>query len=82
MNSLLKLRDALAKRREIIADRDFYRRDAEGHLQALKTISEEILEIASTLPDTTDPQLKHFLVKQSYDKALSWLSDYCCKLNT
>ena len=70
-----EMREALRRRREIIADRAHYQRDPGGHLQALKEISERITEIRSRIPDSVDSQFRHYLDRCSYDKALVWLEE-------
>ena len=65
---------ALQKRVSVIADRSWYERDAEGHLQALMEVSERIVTFAAQLPAPVHPQLKHYLERCSYDKALAFLS--------
>lgn len=69
-----KLIRTLRERLAIIADRDWYERDAPGHLQALIDVSNRILAAASELPPPVHPQLKHYLERCSYDKALAFLS--------
>jgi hypothetical protein len=68
-----QLVDALRDRHHIIADRDFYKRDPEGHLAALQTVSERIEKLQAKLPRPLHPQLAHFLERRSYDKALAFL---------
>jgi hypothetical protein len=68
------LAGALRERLSIIADRDWYGRDAAGHLQALMQASERILTFSAQLPAPVHPQLKHYLERCSYDKALAFLS--------
>lgn len=58
----------------MIQDRGWYERDAEGHLQALMKVSERIVTVAAQLPPPVHPQLKHYLERCSYDKALAFLS--------
>ena len=70
----LALAEALLERRSIIADRSWYERDAEGHLKALMRVSESIVSLADCLPRPIHPQLKHYLERCSYDKALAFLS--------
>ena len=70
----LALADALRERRAIIADRSWYERDAEGHLKALMRVSEGIVSHGKALPVPVHPQLKHYLERCSYDKALAFLS--------
>ena len=63
---------ALRERLSIIADEES-RRDPEKHMDRLKTVSEKIDALQAALPPSTDPRLKHFLQRRSYDKALEWL---------
>jgi hypothetical protein len=67
------LSTALRHRLELIADRAFYSRDPAGHLDALKTVSERILQLQAQLPQPVHPQLRHYLERCSYDKALAFL---------
>lgn len=71
-----QLATALRTRLEIIADRDFYSRDAGAHLHKLKSASEKISEIRERLPQPVDPQLVHYLDRASYDKALAFIDAY------
>lgn len=63
----------LKERLAVIADRDWYQRDASGHLQALVDVSDRISTAASQLPLPVHPQLKHYLERCSYDKALAFV---------
>ncbi len=67
------LADSLRERRRLIADREFFQRDAAGHLTALQAVSEAIEQRAKILPAPVDANLAHYLSRCSYDKALSWL---------
>lgn len=67
------VREALETRLAVVADRDFYARDAEGHLRALQAASAQLDEAVKHLPADTDPRLRHFLERQSYLKALEFL---------
>jgi hypothetical protein len=67
------LAGALKERLAVIADRAWYARDADGHLQALIQVSERILAAAAELPKPLHPQLAHYLERCSYDKALAFL---------
>jgi hypothetical protein len=69
----IQLCESLRRRREVIADRTWYERDAEGHLEELKSVSEKIVHLGSELPDPVHPQLRHFLERCSYDKALEFI---------
>lgn len=68
-----QLSQSLRRRREVIADRAWYERDAAGHLEELKNVSETILRLGSGLPNPVHPQLRHFLERCSYDKALEFI---------
>ena len=68
------LASALEERLSVIADRAWYERDAAGHLDALRRVSERIVAVAQQLPLPVHPQLKHYLERCSYDKALAFLS--------
>lgn len=69
------LRRLLLRRREVIADRAFYERDPEGHLAALREVSEAIVAEGDRLEaeGLSRGRLRHFLAQCSYDKALSWI---------
>jgi len=64
---------ALEERLQIIADRAWYSRDATGHLAALQSVSERIGALSLALPAPVDAQLRHFLERSSFDKALDHL---------
>ncbi len=70
--TLMELVHALRERLEIIGD-EKSRDDAAGHMQRLQKISERIEEIERQLPSEIDPQLRHFLQRRSYGKALELL---------
>jgi hypothetical protein len=70
---LTKLAAALQERLAIVADEDS-RRDAVQHMARLREVSERIDQIEQQLPPTIDPQLRHFLQRRSYSKALELLS--------
>lgn len=67
-----QLTDALRERLALIADEDS-RRDAQGHMERLRQISERISELGAALPRPVDPRLEHFLARCSYSKALEFL---------
>jgi hypothetical protein len=69
---LADLAAALRERLAIIAD-DASRRDPERHTQRLQQISERIEKLEQQLPAQVDPQLRHFLQRRSYSKALELL---------
>lgn len=69
-----QLRDLLQRRLDIIADHTFRDRDPASHLQALKTVSEEIAAYHAAHTASFDPKLRHYLTNSSYQKALDHLS--------
>jgi hypothetical protein len=73
MQILTELADALRERLEIVADEES-RRDPLRHTERLREISEKIERIEHLLPPTIDPQLRHFLQRRSYSKALELLA--------
>jgi len=70
-----ELVEALRKRLAVIGDHALRESDAQGQLAALRAVSERIEALASRLPATTHPQLRHYFERHSYDKALAWLVD-------
>jgi hypothetical protein len=68
------LAQALRERRAIVADEES-RRNAERHMARLREISERIERLQSTLPAPVPPQLRHYLERCSYDKALAFLEE-------
>jgi len=68
-----ELLEAVSRRLEVVADRGHYERDPTGHLQELMRASAALDEKVKALPANTDPQLRHFLERQSYLKAVDWL---------
>lgn len=68
------LAGALRERLSVIADHTHRDRDQEGHLQRLVEVSGRIEALAAALPPSLiDPQLRHYLERRSYDKALAWI---------
>lgn len=75
VNETLKnLVDALRERVAIIGDEES-RRDSSRHMARLQEISERIEKIERGLPANLDPQLRHYLQRRSYSKALDHLTD-------
>jgi len=72
MQILAELADALRERLAIIGDEES-RRDSVRHTERLQKASEKIESIEHRLPRTADPQLRHFLQRRSYSKALDLL---------
>lgn len=71
-DSLTELSAALRERLTIISDEES-RRDAEKHIERLREVSERIERLEQSLPAKIDPQLRHFLQRRSYSKALELL---------
>jgi hypothetical protein len=70
--ALANLAQALRERLAVIRDEES-RRDQAKHLDRLRAVSEKIDRLQDSLPPSTDPRLKHFLDRKSYDKALDYL---------
>jgi hypothetical protein len=66
---LTELAAALRERIAIIGDEQS-RRDPERHTERLQKVSERIESLEQKLPAQIDPQLRHFLQRRSYSKAL------------
>ena len=69
---LTELAEALRERLSIIGDEES-RRDPQRHTERLRLVSERIERLEHALPAQTDPQLRHFLQRRSYSKALELL---------
>ena len=67
-----QLATALRERLAIISDEES-RRDPERHMDRLKVVSERIEKLERELSASIDPQLRHFLQRRSYTKALEHL---------
>jgi vacuolar-type H+-ATPase catalytic subunit A/Vma1 len=70
--TLTPLAEALRDRLAIVAD-EASRRDPKRHIERLKEVSERLETIEQQLPAAIDPQLRHFLQRRSYSKALEFL---------
>jgi hypothetical protein len=70
--SLTDLAAALRERLAIISDEES-RRHPDRHTERLRTVSEKIERLEQGLPPKIDPQLRHFLQRRSYSKALELL---------
>jgi hypothetical protein len=67
------LRDALQERLRIVANHDLRDRDPQAHLDQLKIAASRLDAAIARLPAQCDPDLRHYLNRQSYLKALAWL---------
>jgi len=70
--SLTDLAAALRERLAIIGD-ELSRVDPDRHTERLREVSERIERLEQSLPPKIDPQLRHFLQRRSYSKALELL---------
>ena len=71
-SALADLAQALRERLSVIQDEES-RRDHTRHIDRLRVVSEKIDRLQESLPPSTDPRLKHYLDRKSYDKALEYL---------
>lgn len=69
---LTELAAALRERLAIISDEES-RRDPGQHTARLRDVSEKIERLEQSLPPKIDPELRHFLQRRSYSKALELL---------
>ena len=69
----VQLREALQERLGVIADLELRARDPRAHLERLKAAASRLDAAIARVPPNCDPQLRHFLDRQSYVKALDWL---------
>lgn len=68
-----ELRDALRERLRVVADHELRDRDPRAHLDQLKSAASRLDAAIAHLPAQCDPDLRHYLNRQSYLKALAWL---------
>ena len=74
MNSpLSELIDALRERLRVVGDHELRTRDPQAHLSELKSAASRLESAIAQLPAHCDPELRHYLNRQSYLKALAWL---------
>ena len=70
--TLTELAEALRERLAIIGD-ETSRRDPDRHNERLRQVSEKIERLEQALSPKIDPELRHFLQRRSYSKALELL---------
>jgi hypothetical protein len=70
--ALADLAAALRERLAIIGDEQS-RADPNRHTERLREVSEKIERPERSLPSKIDPELRHFLQRRSYSKALELL---------
>ena len=66
------LASALRERLTIIGDEES-RQDPDRHMARLQSVSQRIEALEQRLSSRLDPQLRHFLQRRSYTKALEYL---------
>jgi hypothetical protein len=71
--ALTDLAAALRERLAIISDEES-RRDPTRHTERLQAVSERIEQLEKQLPVGINPELRHFLQRRSYSKALELLA--------
>lgn len=75
-SALDQLTSALRCRLSTIADHELRDRDPAAHLKKLQEASEAIDKSIAPLPKSEiDPQLRHYLDRRSFDKALEWIEN-------
>lgn len=70
--TLAELTATLRERLAIVAEEES-RRDPERHMARLRDVSERLERIEAKLPSNINPQLRHFLQRRSYSKALDFI---------
>ncbi len=68
-----ELSEALRERLRVVADHELRDRDAQAHLDQLRAAASRLDAAIARLPAQCDPELRHYLTRQSYVKALAWL---------
>jgi hypothetical protein len=82
MNDLYdELANALRERLEIIGDEQS-RQAPDAHTKRLQDVSERIETLEQQLPADSAPQLRHFLQRRSYTKALELISGSTTRRST
>ena len=71
-DSLQQLATVLRERVTIIADEES-RRDEAQHMSRLQEVSERLEKLEQKLSASIDPQLRHYLQRRSYNKALEFI---------
>lgn len=68
-----QLIELLRRRESVIADHGWRELDPAGHLEALKSVSEEISAWTVAHRTAVDARLRHYLANSSFQKALAHL---------
>lgn len=68
-----ELLEAVSERLSVVSDHALRDRDPVAHLEKLKAAASKLDALVAKLPAGCDPELRHYLERQSYTKALMWL---------
>jgi hypothetical protein len=68
-----QLVELLHRRLSVITDHGWRDRDPAAHLEALRTVSEDIAAWTAEHRSAVDAQLRHYLANSSFQKALEHL---------
>lgn len=68
-----ELATLLEERLAVIADHAWRDRDAAGHLEQLKNVSERLQQEHQRLRGQLPARLNHYLTQASFSKALEWI---------
>ncbi len=74
-SDLTALREAVAARLAVVADHSLRDADPAAHLEKLKQAAARLDTLTKNLPPGCDPNLRHYLERQSFLKALAWLDE-------
>ena len=66
---------AVTERLNVVADHSLREKDPAAHLEKLKAAAFRLDGLVANLPANADPQLRHFLERQSFIKAQDWLAE-------
>jgi len=72
--TLADLHEAVRERLAVVADHALRDADPQAHLEKLKSAASRLDELVANLPGDCDAMLRHYLERQSYVKALDWLT--------
>ncbi len=75
MTLFQNLHAALRQRVDIVADHALREHDPAAHLEAIKAAAAHLDSVVADLPPNIDPNLRHYLERQSYLKAIAWLEE-------
>jgi len=76
-----QLHEAVATRLAVVADHALRDRDPAAHLEKLKSAAARLDALVRELSPECDPTLRHYLERQSYTKAITWLEENSTRKN-